>query len=82
MSLKSFLPPNANLFLAQMDCRIVCAVLQEALGSSSYSPHKKLFFRDRLTLLALRHAERFSFQNLVRRTPKVSLFVHLNPYGR
>ena len=46
------MPPNVKLLLAQMDCRTVCAALQEALGPSFYSTLSRLFCRHRLSLLA------------------------------
>ena len=78
MSLRSFLPPNVNLLLAQMDCRTVCAALQEALGPSFHSTLSRLFCRHRLSLLALVLAVRCLSLNLESLMPKVSLFVRWN----
>ena len=67
-----------NLLLDQMVYLIVCTAPQEALGPSFSPPLTKLFCSERLSLLALAPAERYSFpkssevdaQGLIIRSPE------------
>ena len=40
--LRSFLPPNVNLLLARMVCRLVCTALQEVLGPCFFAAYQAI----------------------------------------